>query len=31
MGRPQDYLDPADEDMPRLQRASVLLEEPLRV
>jgi quercetin dioxygenase-like cupin family protein len=25
------YVDPADEDRPRLQRASVLLEEPLRV
>ena len=24
------YLDPADEDKPRLQRATVLLEEPLR-
>jgi quercetin dioxygenase-like cupin family protein len=24
------YLDPADEDRPRLQRATVLLEEPLR-
>ena len=25
------YLDPADEDKPRLQRATVLLEEPLRL
>jgi quercetin dioxygenase-like cupin family protein len=25
------YLDPADEDRPRLQRATVLLEEPLRL
>ena len=25
------YLDPADEEKPRLQRATVLLEEPLRL